>query len=144
MSRPAGPMVPARTGRWALRPLALSVSSKVLPGLSFIAAGAGPCSRGAEDGARRWIKRDLHGPRAESRRGSSLLAGKERHAAPWRTCASAHAVRQCSGRAILDLRLRGAVWLGSAVRYLTPAVLAYLRRNLSTRPAVSTIFCLPV
>jgi hypothetical protein len=28
--------------------------------------------------------------------------------------------------------------------YLTPAVLAYFLRNLSTRPAVSTIFCLPV
>src|SRR5215467_3752515 len=143
MSRPAGPMVPARTGRWALRPLALSVSSKVLPGLSFIAAGAGPCSRGAEDGARRWIKRDLHGPRAESRRGSSLLAGKERNAVACRTCAAAHAVRQWRWRTILDLRLHGAACL-EARRYLTPAVLAYLRRNLSTRPAVSTIFCLPV
>src|SRR5215831_16500302 len=137
-------MVPARTGRWALRPLALSVSSKVLPGLSFIAAGAGPCGRGAEHGARRWIKRDLHGPRAESRRGSSLLAGKERNAAPCGRCAPAHAARQCNWRAILDLRLRGAGLLWERVRYLTPAVLAYLRRNLSTRPAVSTIFCLPV
>src|SRR5262249_29527780 len=104
-------MVAARTGRWALRPLALSVSSKVLPVLSFIAAGANPCGRGAEDGARRWIKRDLHGPRAESRRGSSLLAGKERNAAPCRTCAAAHAVRRCSWRALLDLRLRGAALL---------------------------------
>src|SRR5215471_6913733 len=103
-------MVPARTGRWALRPLAPSVSSKVLPGLSFIAAGADPCGRGAEDGARRCIKRDLHGPRAESRRGSSLLAGKERNAAPCQTCAAAHAaifvfaVRLCCGSEVRYLR----------------------------------------
>ena len=50
--------------------------------------------------------------------------------------------RGARGCAILGLRLRGAV--GSEAPYLAPAALAYLRRNLSTRPAVSTIFCLPM
>ena len=73
-----------------------------------------------------------------------LLAGKERHAAPGQPRAPVRITGQCRRCAILDLRLRGAGLLGSEARYLAPVALAYLRRNLSTRPAVSTIFCLPV
>jgi hypothetical protein len=44
-------------------------------------------------------------------------------------------------------RARSSIFVfavGSETPYLAPAAVAYLRRNLSTRPAVSTIFCLPV
>ena len=59
--------------------------------------------------------------------------------------APAHITDRYRRCAILDLRLRGAgLLLGSEAGYLTPVAPAYLRRNLSTRPAVSTIFCLPV
>jgi hypothetical protein len=64
--------------------------------------------------------------------GPYLLAGNQRAPAGPQRAAAPHA--------ILDLRLVGGA-------YLVPAVVApppYLRRNLSTRPAVSTIFCLPV
>lgn len=33
---------------------------------------------------------------------------------------------------------------GGSGTYFAPVAFAYLRRNLSTRPAVSTIFCFPV
>jgi hypothetical protein len=44
-------------------------------------------------------------------------------------------------------RARSSIFVfavGSETPYLAPVAVAYLRRNLSTRPAVSTIFCLPV
>ena len=70
--------------------------------------------------------------------GSRLLAGKERNTA---TARGRHTVRVVARSSVFVFAVRGRE---RKRRYLAPAVLAYLRRNLSTRPAVSTIFCLPV
>jgi len=46
--------------------------------------------------------------------------------------------------AFAQARPRGPVAVASRQEKTAPSQRAYLRRNLSTRPAVSTIFCLPV
>jgi hypothetical protein len=42
------------------------------------------------------------------------------------------------------VNLRGLLWSRVRCCYFAPEAAAYFLRNLSTRPAVSTIFCLPV
>ena len=111
------------------------MSSKVLPVLSFIAAEV----------LRRMqiCTGDLHGPRAESRHGSSLLAGKKAEhggrAAAHTASRSAHVLSASAFSVFIFAVARAA-----RAPYFVLAAVAYLRRNLSTRPAVSTIFCLPV
>jgi hypothetical protein len=78
--------------------------------------------------------------RAPNQGGARLLVGKESCVAAasrarWHTL---HAGAQSS---VFVYAVRCS---RSAAPYLAPVALAYLRRNLSTRPAVSTIFCLPV
>jgi len=43
-----------------------------------------------------------------------------------------------------DRTVHAATEDGGSGTYFAPVTFAYLRRNLSTRPAVSTIFCFPV
>jgi hypothetical protein len=73
-----------------------------------------------------------------------LLAGKERSAAA--RSMERHEARNRSRPARSDSSVFAFAVNRSGGRapYFAPVALAYLRRNLSTRPAVSTIFCLPV
>jgi hypothetical protein len=48
------------------------------------------------------------------------------------------------GRDEVSVMICPARSAGSGARYFAPVAAAYFLRNLSTRPAVSTIFCLPV
>ena len=92
--------------------------------------------------------------------GATLLGGKERTTSQRALRERRRGVIDCSRT---DARTRAAVQAALAERvikrhaarraraaklaprtYFAPGVAPYLRRNLSTRPAVSTIFCLPV
>ena len=68
------------------------------------------------------------------------MAGARNQGTAWR--AGARRDASFSGAAVSGQRSSACAAAGSALA--VPAMPAYFLRNLSTRPAVSTIFCLPV
>src|ERR1700735_5220158 len=102
MSSADGPRVPLRTGSSALRPVPRSLSSNVLPLFSVISAAAfrvGPLRGSAAGRVSRLNKEGLHGPLAEIKAPSDLLAGSHT-----RRAALVCAWSRCGTRVLSRLR----------------------------------------
>src|SRR5215472_801335 len=129
MSSAAGPIVPLRTGSAVLRALSGSVSLKVF---SVICAADFHGQRRAQGSAQRVNQGGLHG-----RRATIKARGRPRSAAHPK-----EGEDPVEGAA----RAPGAARRAAPKRcyFVAAPAAAYFLRNLSTRPAVSTIFCLPV
>src|SRR6516162_3879096 len=152
MSMTSGPIVPSRTGSSLVTPVAGFRSSKLL--LLFMRSSAGVLLRVSHTAAvRREHSAALHARALESRRyarSERVLANMSAAmlAARIEKQSSMHAVEQFHNVEFTSSRLRAnsfaARMSGRASTQRGIVVPAYFLRNLSTRPAVSTIFCLPV